>query len=224
MQKIISLLRKKPRTKAKIDDLTVVERGNIQVSESVRRARKALSKAVGLLGYQYEYLCGLASTVGEIGVGLENAPKGSKDVGAVATIRRFGGLIKKDGFYRLNTKKATPEVRLLFDHMFFPIVDTTETQMRENIKKWGYEDIADSTWFCHSPISGKPCGLCRPCEEKMASGMSALLPEIAKRRFKKAKKWNFLGSKLSRTIKNAQIALLSHIKRQSRRSGGSDWT
>ena len=80
--------------------------------------------------------------------------------------------------------------------------------MLEDFKKWGYEDIMQNVWFCHSPIKGEPCGLCRPCEEKMDSRMSILLPSKAQKRYKKAKKWHFLGKNLSRKIKNLKIAIL----------------
>jgi 7-cyano-7-deazaguanine synthase len=39
-------------------------------------------------------------------------------------------------------------------------------------------------WFCHTPIKGKPCGLCHPCDVKMESDMLFLLPEKAQKRYK----------------------------------------
>ena len=66
-----------------------------------------------------------------------------------------------------------------------PIFETTEVDMLENIKKWGYEDVMANIWFCHNPIQGKPCGLCSPCHTKYDSNMLFLLPESAQRRCQK---------------------------------------
>ena len=211
IQKIIDLLKQKPDTKAEITPVQIINLSDIEIDSEIREARQLLSKQIGGLGYQYDYLSSLAKAHGQIGLGLEKAPDTGSDVGAVATIRKNGGLIKKAGFYYLNTQKATPEAKLVFQNMFFPVIDTTEVQMRKNFESWGYHDIMQNTWFCHSPINGQPCGLCRPCEEKMSSDMESLLPPKAQTRYFKAQKLHIFGKSLSRRIKNLTIWLLSHF-------------
>jgi len=51
---------------------------------------------------------------------------------------------------------------------------------REN----GWLDIMELSWFCHTPIDGKPCGLCGPCDDAMNTGMEWHLSEEAKKRYK----------------------------------------
>ena len=60
--------------------------------------------------------------------------------------------------------------------------------MLANIRAWGYEDIMAMIWFCHRPIHGKPCGMCRPCQQKMEGHMEHLLPPAARRRYRIYKK------------------------------------
>lgn len=39
-------------------------------------------------------------------------------------------------------------------------------------------------WFCHNPINGKSCGMCRPCQQKMECGMDLLLDNASKKRYR----------------------------------------
>jgi hypothetical protein len=36
----------------------------------------------------------------------------------------------------------------------------------------GYEEIAQSTWFCHRPVMGLTCGHCHPCQDALHEGMA----------------------------------------------------
>ena len=45
-------------------------------------------------------------------------------------------------------------------------------------------DIMENIWFCHTPIDGKPCGLCNPCKTKMESNMEFLLPKKSQKRYR----------------------------------------
>ena len=59
--------------------------------------------------------------------------------------------------------------------------------MLRNIKEWGYDDVMRNIWFCYYPVNGKPCGRCRPCQQKMECGMDWLLPPEAHRRYRRYK-------------------------------------
>ena len=65
----------------------------------------------------------------------------------------------------------------------FPIIEMTEVEMIDDIRKWKYECIMEHIWFCHSPIHNTPCGMCRPCEQKMQCQMDFLLPKKSQKRY-----------------------------------------
>ena len=56
------------------------------------------------------------------------------------------------------------------------------------VKEWNVEEIMKEIWFCHNPIKEKPCGFCRPCEQKMECNMEFLLPEKSQKRYHCMKK------------------------------------
>ncbi len=211
--RIIQAIVKHPDTKASIVPIKNIELKTIKVDQSIIGARKRLMKKVGHIGKQYDYLATVAKSYGLVGLGLENLRGlGLEDGASLGGIDKlFINYIKLvPGPYgaKIDQDKSNPDVNLVFGNMFFPIWDITEPEMDKWSKKNGYDDIMRSTWFCHSPINGSPCGLCPPCEEKMGSKMEHLLPEEAKKRYYKAKKLSFLGSKLSRIIKRREINYL----------------
>ena len=60
--------------------------------------------------------------------------------------------------------------------------------MKDFFVRHNYVDIMKTTWFCHSPINGKPCGKCNPCKGVVEEGMAERLDEEALERYRKAKK------------------------------------
>jgi 7-cyano-7-deazaguanine synthase len=60
-----------------------------------------------------------------------------------------------------SVKPGAPEV--LMGGFALAVFHREKSDMRRIARESGFEDILDRTWFCHSPIGGKPCGVCRPC-------------------------------------------------------------
>lgn len=208
IKKIISLLSKHPQTKASIAPIKIINLADITVDPEIKTARRSLMKRVGSLGYQYDYLATIAKDLGKVGVGIENSPPAG-DTGETTILTTLAKLIHKPYGFVVDQDLSDPEVNLVFGNMFFPIADITEPEMHAWAEQNGYSHIMKLTWFCHSPINGEPCGLCRPCEEKMGSKMEFLLPEESQKRYYKAKKWDFLGERLSRPIKQHRINRLT---------------
>lgn len=208
--KIIQAIVKHPDTKASIVPIKNIELKTIKVDQSIIRARKRLMKKVGRIGTQYDYLATVAKSYGLVGLGLENLRGlGLEDGASLGGIDKlFINYIKLvPGPYgaKIDTKCSNPDANLLFGNMFYPISEISEPEMIEWAKQYGYEAIMELTWFCHSPINGAPCGLCVPCREKMRSKMDCLLPKEAKNRYFESKKWDFLGKRLSRFVRNYKI-------------------
>lgn len=204
---ILKRLSRHPATKASFAELKIIDLDTVQIDPKIFAARRRLATEVGLLGYQYDYLASIAKNFGTIGLGLEKAPDGI-DIGAPATLIRLAKLKSGKFGYEVDQACSKPDINTVFGNFFFPIIDVTEREMKEWVVKNNYQDIMNLIWFCHSPINGQPCGLCRPCEEKMDSKMNYLLPKKAQRRYFAARKWDFLGEKLSRSIKKSKLKLL----------------
>ena len=208
IKKIVQTLPRNPQTKATITPIKIINLEEIKIDPEIQVARKSLMKRVGSLGYQYDYLATIAKDTGMIGVGIENSPPAG-DTGETTILTTLAKLTSKSYGLVVDKTHSDPEVNLVFGNMFFPIADITEPEMHEWAIKNGYDSVMKLTWFCHSPVNGKPCGLCRPCEEKMGSKMEFLLPEESQKRYYKAKRLNFLGEKLSRPLKQYRIKCLT---------------
>ena len=75
---------------------------------------------------------------------------------------------------------------LLFGNQHFPLADYTKLQMKAEYSAMGLSDVIDKTWFCFTPIDGKPCGCCNPCKYTIEEGMTERFTKKALNRYKKA--------------------------------------
>ncbi len=100
-------------------------------------------------------------------------------------IEKYGVVKRTDHGTIIDCEKSEDVLNLVLGNVILPILDITERQMLENVKAWGYMDVMEHIWFCHTPIDGEPCGLCNPCHTKVGSGMGWLFPAEAQRRFRR---------------------------------------
>lgn len=158
-----------------------VQLEEIPKDEKITAAYHHLCKSVKL-GSQYEWLARLTKIYPGLEIGIEK-PSGEYS-GCVDAIESFGKMKEDSGVWIIDPDRSSEECNLLFGGFRFPIINVTEVEMVNNIKQWGYEDIMKMIWFCHSPIKGRPCGICRPCQQKMECNMQFLLPRSSQRRYK----------------------------------------
>ena len=187
IQKITQMLQNKKETKAKILPLQLITKQEIPENEKITQAYKIINQETNL-GSQHEWLARYAYIHPGLELGTENAEPETSHI--IDAIQRYGKLIKKEDTYIWDKKNSTEIGTLVLGNFEYPIIDKYETDMLENIHKWGYEDIMSEIWFCHSPINGKPCGFCHPCAVKMESKMEFLLPQDAQKRYKIKKHLN----------------------------------
>lgn len=180
IEKILSKLKEKKDFKNKILPLIKVDLNDLIIPNDVEQALNFIRKDIQL-GSQYSWLSVIANNYGLVGAGIEK-PNGEFG-GCSAVIEKYGKLIKKDNFLVIDQHASSKECNILFKNLFFPIIDTTENEMVKNIENWGLQDIMKLIWFCYTPINNLPCGLCRPCEQKIESNMKFLLPEKALKRY-----------------------------------------
>lgn len=194
MNEIVKILQNKPATKAQFLPIKIINVDTLPKDESFLNARAELNKknTAGSIGSQYVFLAQVAQQFPGIELGLEK-PNGEFG-GGTSTINSFGKLIQHNGTFALDKAHTTGACYKIFGNMTFPIFHKTEVQTLQNIRDWGYEDVMKHIWFCHTPLKEKgqwqPCGICRPCQQKMECNMEFLLPAKAQKRYPR---WKFLS-------------------------------
>jgi len=78
-------------------------------------------------------------------------------------------------------KRSIPEEnpKSIYKCFHFPLLDYTKIDMLEHSKNHGYFDILNLSWFCFTPINGKPCGLCNPCKSVVIEGLEHRMPPLS---------------------------------------------
>jgi hypothetical protein len=60
------------------------------------------------------------------------------------------------------------------------LFEVTKLDMAREADDRGWRPFMDMTWFCHSPIRGKPCGICNPCLYTIEEGLGDRLPRLSR--------------------------------------------
>lgn len=179
MDEILYALKEKPKTAATFYPIKKIKLTDIPENSDVTNAYQLFYQEADM-GRQHDWLARLSMQFPMMELCIEKA------LGEHAPIRksimRHGKLIDTGDGYIVDRNASSKELNLILGNLKLPIFDKTELDMLDNIKKWGYEDVMSHIWFCHSPIHGKPCGLCNPCTTKMTSNMAFLIPEKAQKR------------------------------------------
>ena len=188
MADIREALLNRPSTAAQILEVKLVDKKEIPENVEIESAWTRIHKKTKL-GTQYEWIARYALNNPGLEIGVEY---GDPDVSyANCALRRYGELEPTESIsrFKVDIGRSDPDVTIVLGNLTFPIIDKSELEMKELIREWGYEDIMSMIWFCHNPIHRKPCGLCRPCYEKIDSHMEELLPRQALKRNAIDRKW-----------------------------------
>ncbi len=184
---ILDLLRKRPETKANLLPVEEIDINTLPKNQEISDAYHNITKE-RKLGSQYEWIAWYAA----VHPGCELCSEKPHPTGQgymQQLIVATGEVVPTNDVHNFRVESRSRDVMLLIGNVSFPIKDKMELDMVRLIKEWGYEDIMSHIWFCHNPIKGEPCGLCRPCAEKMESGMEFLLSKKAQQRYRVLSKW-----------------------------------
>ena len=199
-KEILEALVQKKETIAEILPVRYIDAADIPKNDKIQWAYDEIKKTVAL-GIQYETLAQCAAMFDSVEIGSEGGLE--QNLRMTEAINLCGKLIERDGTYLMDPDTANEMGQYAFSHFTFPIIDKTEAQMAENIKKWGYQDVMSHIWFCHNPINGEQCGLCRACEVKMLNDMEWLVTEKAQKRFRKRWfLWQHFGKRFADAVCN----------------------
>ena len=86
-------------------------------------------------------------------------------------------------YYQLSSEIGEDSPYSMFRYFRFPTMMYTKLDMKRIAEENGVIDILKKSWFCYTPIKGKPCGQCNPCRCAMEQGMSFRLPWQSKIRY-----------------------------------------
>ena len=177
------------RSQAELEDVLLIDKASIPEDARISAAFAAIRQEL-VIGTQYEYLARLTKEYPFLEIEIEK-PNGEYS-GCVAAIQRMGAMIERDGSYFLDPERSSESCVLLFGGFSFPLFNTTETGMVRWVQENGGQEIMRKIWFCHHPLHGEPCGICRPCQQKMECEMAWLLPSAGQKRYRAMKRVQLL--------------------------------
>ena len=136
--------------------LEVYLKDDFPVKDKIASACADIRKSVHI-GSQYEWLAQFCDeTAGRFGKIELCAERYNPPVGWYARVF--------DDPYMFPPALKDYSAECMFGHYSFPILHLTTKEMELNAKKMGFYEILQSTWFCHWPAGGRPCGACYPCQ------------------------------------------------------------
>lgn len=186
IEKIIQLIRNHPDTKAELLDLVYIPYDERPETDPEIKAAYDRIFSQNWLGNQYVWLASFAKEHKGIELSIE------KGTNPVRLIEKNGSFRKAEidgiGETFVVDESTHPDFLALFGNFSIPLLAASKLDMKDFFLSHGYEDVMKTTWFCHSPINGKPCGKCNPCKGVVEEGMAERLDEEALERYKKAKK------------------------------------
>jgi hypothetical protein len=69
----------------------------------------------------------------------------------------------------------TPEW-VLFRDFSFPLFAIDKVGIDRDADAEAWTELMAMTWFCHTPVRGRPCGLCAPCVYTIEEGLARRVP------------------------------------------------
>jgi len=152
--------------------------GDIKKNEEITSKFKTLKNEIHI-GSQYDWLSRFAVQFGIINLELsiEKSDRNThfKDV----SVFKKTGDLSAGSVYNVDEQLPDSHPKSIFKPFLYPLLDFTKIDMKEHSIKNGYDDILDSSWFCFTPINGRPCGLCNPCKNVVVEGLGHRLPKDA---------------------------------------------
>ena len=173
------LFLKHPHTKNLLLPTVIGNLSDIEASQEVTDAYQRILEQQEL-GSQYEFLANYCQQNG-----LDHLEISAEDGPAVILSKLLQHIVVQvnEGDYlnyELDVKHDGTDVYTLFKYFRYPILFITKLDMQEIVKKEGFEDLTELTWFCHNPqkqgMNYEPCGVCNPCIEVISAGMGRRIP------------------------------------------------
>lgn len=169
IEDITRMLKEHPGTIATFRPLKFVSKAERENDKEFNEAYLRISSK-DYVGSQYVWLGCYAQKNDGIEMSIHRDDK------AINIIQKYGRLKKVTDevigdYYVIDEHNSPADIVKLWGFLRFPLVDYTKLQMKEFYNREGYDEIANATWFCHTPRNGKPCGTCAPCRYTINEGL-----------------------------------------------------
>ena len=161
-------------------DFILTNFADADVSQSFQYLRKKYR-----VGIQYEWFALLTKHLGikmESSVVHQYHGKVENAINAEGTLKTLTDNILSER-YIIDENESNKYILDVFGNIIFPLIKFTKKDEEFFARKNKWIDILEKSWFCHSPINGKPCGMCTPCDDAMNTGMEWRMPKESKKRY-----------------------------------------
>jgi len=144
--------------------------GDREIDDALREIRTRM-----FIGSQYAWLPAFCKHSGiadmELGVHVDDKVQ--------ALLRAFAiDFEHPAGFrsMRVDARHAGTAEYRLFRYFSFPLFHIDKLGIDAQSEAAGWGRIMDMTWFCHTPVRGRPCGVCAPCIYTIEEGLARRVP------------------------------------------------
>jgi hypothetical protein len=168
------LLKEYPHTRELLQPQRIAAVTNVAEDPEIAGALREIRKR-SFIGSQYAWLpafCKQNAIVDmELGVHVDDKVQ--------ALLRSFAMEFEHPGGYRstrVDPRHADSAEFRLFHYFSFPLFHTDKVGIGRQAEAEGWSAIMDMTWFCHTPVRGRPCGFCAPCVYTIEEGLARRVP------------------------------------------------
>jgi 7-cyano-7-deazaguanine synthase len=183
-------IQKHPETKCIILPLITFKVKDIESDHEITESFNRLQKLTAI-GSQYDWLSRFAKSCNGLEMCLERSENGR----ASKCFKEYGVMKKISdtniAYYLVDKEKSDPDLFKVCGIFRFPIplFELTKIEILEEYKKLGFYDSMNKTWFCHTPVNNKACGVCNPCKSVLKEGLAFRLSAKALSRNKTEMKY-----------------------------------
>lgn len=182
-------------TKASILPLVYISKSDRDKDTDITKSYKRLRRQ-DFMGSQYDWLAIFAKTHKGVELSIH------KDDKAIQLISKHGALKEEidpdiGSYYVIDEEKSFPDLIRVFSDYHLPLAQYTKKEMKKMYIEMGFEEVIEKTWFCFTPINGKPCGTCNPCKYTIEEGM--------KERFDNAALYRYYTNKIKVRLKKSKF-------------------
>lgn len=163
-----------PHTRPLLQPLRIASVDDIPRDPEIEAALREIRSRV-FIGSQYAWLpayCRQAA-IAEIELGVHVDDK------VQAILRPFAQEFEHPAGYRsmrVDPRHAGSAEFRVFRYFSFPLFHIDKVGIGREAEARGWTGIMEMTWFCHTPVANRPCGICAPCVYTIEEGLAHRVP------------------------------------------------